>query len=285
MTPARELRPRATGAWRDGDPIGRRRFADVGDVALELGGDVPDVRIAYETWGQLSPGPRQRGAGAARADRRQPRGRRGGAGPPDPGWWQGLIGPGCPLDTDRWFVVAPNILGGCQGIHRSVLAGAGRPALGVTVPADHDPGPGQRRGGADRPPRHRCLGCGHRRLDGRDAGPGVGGVTSRTGSAPSRRWRCPPRRPPTRSRCSRSRSVPSRTIPTTWAVTTCSPPTRTPTPPAPHRPGVGAPARALELPQPGGAGAALRPGPQEGEEPLTGGRYAVQSYLDHHGTS
>ena len=31
------------------------------------------------------------------------------------GWWDGLIGPGAPVDTDRWFVVCPNVLGGCQG--------------------------------------------------------------------------------------------------------------------------------------------------------------------------
>ncbi|GAA2250976.1 homoserine O-acetyltransferase [Streptomyces amakusaensis] len=36
-------------------------------------------------------------------------------GHPTPGWWDGLIGPGRALDTDRWFVVAPNVLGGCQG--------------------------------------------------------------------------------------------------------------------------------------------------------------------------
>ena len=41
----------------------------------------------------------------------------GSAGPGQltPGWWDGLIGPGAPLDTRRWFVVAPNVLGGCQG--------------------------------------------------------------------------------------------------------------------------------------------------------------------------
>ncbi|MFE2042880.1 homoserine O-acetyltransferase, partial [Streptomyces sp. NPDC059477] len=38
-----------------------------------------------------------------------------GPGHPTPGWWQGLVGPGLALDTDRWFVVAPNVLGGCQG--------------------------------------------------------------------------------------------------------------------------------------------------------------------------
>lgn len=32
-----------------------------------------------------------------------------------PGWWDNLIGPGKPVDTDRWFVVCSNLLGGCQG--------------------------------------------------------------------------------------------------------------------------------------------------------------------------
>ncbi len=36
-------------------------------------------------------------------------------GHPTPGWWDGLVGPGRALDTGRWFVVAPNVLGGCQG--------------------------------------------------------------------------------------------------------------------------------------------------------------------------
>jgi homoserine O-acetyltransferase len=31
------------------------------------------------------------------------------------GWWDGLIGPGAAIDTDRYFVVCPNVLGGCQG--------------------------------------------------------------------------------------------------------------------------------------------------------------------------
>src|SRR6478672_4170650 len=49
-------RPSATdGAWRDGDPVGRRRFAALGAVELERGGVLPEVRLAYETWGTLSP--------------------------------------------------------------------------------------------------------------------------------------------------------------------------------------------------------------------------------------
>ena len=38
-----------------------------------------------------------------------------GPGHLSPGWWPGIIGPGAPIDTDRFFVVCPNVLGGCQG--------------------------------------------------------------------------------------------------------------------------------------------------------------------------
>lgn len=101
--------------WRPGDPPGDRRFAEVGSLALELGGELPDVTIAYETWGTPSPD----GANAVlvlhalTGDSHVV----GEAGPghPTPGWWPSLIGPGAPLDSDRWFVVAPNVLGGCQG--------------------------------------------------------------------------------------------------------------------------------------------------------------------------
>ena len=105
----------ATGAWLEGDPVGRRQFVEVGDVPLELGGQLPDVRVAYETWGQLAPD----GSNAVlilhalTGDSHVT----GPAGPghPTPGWWDEVIGPGRDIDTDRWFVVAPNVLGGCQG--------------------------------------------------------------------------------------------------------------------------------------------------------------------------
>jgi homoserine O-acetyltransferase len=31
-----------------------------------------------------------------------------------PGWWQDVVGPGRPIDTDRFFVVSTNLLGGCR---------------------------------------------------------------------------------------------------------------------------------------------------------------------------
>ncbi len=38
-----------------------------------------------------------------------------GHGHPGAGWWEGAVGPGMAIDTDRWFVVCANVLGGCQG--------------------------------------------------------------------------------------------------------------------------------------------------------------------------
>jgi homoserine O-acetyltransferase/O-succinyltransferase len=73
------------------------------------------VRLAYETWGELSPA-RDNAVlvlHALTGDSHVV----GAAGPghPTPGWWGNLIGPGGWIDTDRWFVLAANILGGCQG--------------------------------------------------------------------------------------------------------------------------------------------------------------------------
>src|ERR1700730_414669 len=32
-----------------------------------------------------------------------------------PGWWETMVGPGKPIDTNRFFVICPNVLGGCMG--------------------------------------------------------------------------------------------------------------------------------------------------------------------------
>ena len=105
----------SSGAWREGSPQGSRHSVDIGSLALEAGGALPQVRIAYETWGTLNA---QRDNAilvehALTGDSHVSG--PAGVGHPTPGWWHGLIGPGRPLDTDQWFVVASNVIGGCQG--------------------------------------------------------------------------------------------------------------------------------------------------------------------------
>lgn len=105
-----------TGAWCEGDDPGRRQFATfAGGLALEAGGSLPSVTVAYETWGTLAPD-----ASNAVLVLHALTGDSHAAGPAGPGhgdvgWWDGTIGPGCAIDTDRYFVVCPNVLGGCQG--------------------------------------------------------------------------------------------------------------------------------------------------------------------------
>jgi homoserine O-acetyltransferase/O-succinyltransferase len=108
--------PPATGAWREGDDPGRRQWVTLpAPLELEAGGTLPDVRIAYETWGVLNAD-----ASNAVLVLHALTGDSHVCGPavpghPTPGWWDALIGPGRALDPARWFVVAPNIVGGCQG--------------------------------------------------------------------------------------------------------------------------------------------------------------------------
>ena len=82
---------------------------------MEAGGELPGVRLAFETWGRLAPD-RSNAVlvlHALTGDSHVA----GPAGPGHPthGWWDALVGPGQVLDTERWFVIAPNVLGGCQG--------------------------------------------------------------------------------------------------------------------------------------------------------------------------
>lgn len=101
----------------DDDPFANaalRRF-DAGRIALESGRAIDDVAVGYQTWGTLN-----RDASNAILVEHALTGDahvvgEKGAGQPTAGWWPGVIGPGRPLDTDRYFVVAANVLGGCRG--------------------------------------------------------------------------------------------------------------------------------------------------------------------------
>src|SRR5690606_21010295 len=79
------------------------------------GGTLSDVTVAFETWGELAPDGSNAILLAHALTGDAHAAGRTGPGQPTPGWWDALIGPGRVLDTDRWFVVCANVLGGCQG--------------------------------------------------------------------------------------------------------------------------------------------------------------------------
>src|SRR2546430_15643174 len=116
-------------------------------VRLDCGRDLYPIRVAYETYGALSPrrdnvilvchalSGDAHAAGFAKTPPEEST--RDGFGAEDRdgaarrglGWWDGMIGPGKAFDTDRFFVVSTNLLGGCRGTTgpSSVDPATGRP--------------------------------------------------------------------------------------------------------------------------------------------------------------
>ena len=94
-----------TGAWLEGHDPGDRQFIKIGDLTLESGEVLPDITIAYQTWGQLN------------ADRNNAiLVNHALTGWSDvPGWWPSIVGPGLALDSNKYFIICPNVIGGCQG--------------------------------------------------------------------------------------------------------------------------------------------------------------------------
>ena len=103
---------------------GYLRQLAIGDFELESGITLPQVTIGYETWGTLN----ETGDNAILILHALTGDTHVSRGVPTPdmpapliraiesdGWWEGIVGPGAVIDTNRYFVVAPNILGGCYG--------------------------------------------------------------------------------------------------------------------------------------------------------------------------
>jgi homoserine O-acetyltransferase len=90
-------------------------IVDIGRLTLENGTVLDDVSIAVQRWGELSPNRDNvvMVLHALTGDSHIT----GPAGPghPTPGWWDGVAGPGAPIDTNRWCAIATNVLGGCRG--------------------------------------------------------------------------------------------------------------------------------------------------------------------------
>jgi homoserine O-acetyltransferase/O-succinyltransferase len=109
-------------------------FKFEGPLKLESGQSLGPVTVAYESWGKLNADKSNailiehafsgdsHAAGLYEGEER-------------PGWWDDLIGPGKAFDTDKYFVICPNVVGGCRGSTgpSSVDPGTGKP-YGINFP-------------------------------------------------------------------------------------------------------------------------------------------------------
>ncbi|MGO4201470.1 homoserine O-acetyltransferase [Rhodococcus sp. TAF43] len=110
VSPVRNARPAGFPP-----PDGQLGTVHIGSIELESGAVLPDVTLAVQRWGELAPNRDNvilvehaltgdsHVTGPADAEH------------PSPGWWDGMVGPGAPIDTNEWCVLATNVLGGCRG--------------------------------------------------------------------------------------------------------------------------------------------------------------------------
>ena len=99
------LSPEVTGAWLESHDPGERQFISIGSLELENGETLSDITIAYQTWGKLNAA----GDNAILIQHAM-------TGWSDvPGWWPAMVGPGLAFDSDKYFIICPNVIGGCQG--------------------------------------------------------------------------------------------------------------------------------------------------------------------------
>ena len=104
----------SSDSTRSGKALNHAQYVTFDEVLrLEHGGELPRITVAYETYGELNA--RRDNAvlvchalsgdsHVARHDEDD-----------DPGWWDVYVGPGKPIDSDRYFIICPNVLGGCRG--------------------------------------------------------------------------------------------------------------------------------------------------------------------------
>jgi homoserine O-acetyltransferase len=112
----RLTRPAPIASWQDSPTkkLARVVHHDLPDpYTTRVGGRLPTIQVSYESWGELNPqrdnvvlvvhllstDPHVTGEFTGQAA----------------GWWEAIVGPGRAIDTDRFFVVCPNLIGGCHG--------------------------------------------------------------------------------------------------------------------------------------------------------------------------
>lgn len=99
---------------RSAKPLRYAKVVELGEpLTLEKGGRLAGVTVAYEEYGTLNEAGTNAVlvchaiSGDSHVARHAP--------DDDPGWWDIMIGPGKPVDTNRFYVICPNLLGGCRG--------------------------------------------------------------------------------------------------------------------------------------------------------------------------
>jgi homoserine O-acetyltransferase len=100
-------------AYASGDLSGYEVFHHKAPLPLQRGGELPEFEIAYETWGELNHDKNNAiflhcGLSASSHAKSHVKNK-------DRGWWENFIGPGKPLDTNLFYIICSNNLGGCFG--------------------------------------------------------------------------------------------------------------------------------------------------------------------------
>ncbi|MDP6980945.1 MAG: homoserine O-acetyltransferase [Myxococcota bacterium] len=106
--------PNSTDDLRSAAPLHHAQtYVSSAPLALASGAELPELTVCYETWGELD-AERSNAvlichalSGDSHVARHED--------DDDPGWWDLLVGPGKAIDTDRYFVICSNVLGGCRG--------------------------------------------------------------------------------------------------------------------------------------------------------------------------
>jgi homoserine O-acetyltransferase/O-succinyltransferase len=108
--PSLSIHPASTAP----DLPGQRLYFADRRLTLDCGAELSSVTLAYQTYGTLNAGKSNAilvchalTGDQFVADQHPITGK--------PGWWQVMVGPGLPIDTERYFVICANVLGGCMG--------------------------------------------------------------------------------------------------------------------------------------------------------------------------